>query len=65
MTKQIPCLHFRMTDHHALAVSFGPRVVRTVTAAVSLPGVDATPEVNTRSTFAALALELGLREVES
>lgn len=65
--KTIPCscLHFRMTDHASLYKSLGSGVVIKLLSKVDAPVNDQCPTVNTRSTFAELAVELGLREVES
>lgn len=61
----LTALQFRMVDHVELRRSLG-RCVQTVSScspnAYILDAADACRAVNTRSTFAELAVELGLRE---
>ena len=63
----ISSLHFGMVDLFSLRRSFGPGAVLEMTAKPFACRFqrDARPNVNTRSVFAELAVELGLREVES
>lgn len=66
----LSALHFSMVEFASLRASLGPSCRVSVAHVPPWPRkafalVDACPTVNTRSTFAELAVELGLREVES
>lgn len=62
----LKALHFSMVDLFTLRRSMpGAQLEMTSKPFICRLQRDAQPHVNTRSTFAELAVELGLREVES
>ena len=62
----LKALHFPMVDLFSLRRSMpGAELEMTSKPFICRFQRDAQPHVNTRSTFAELAVELGLREVES
>ena len=60
----LKALHFPMVDLLSLRRTMPGATLEMTKPSKAIPG-DAVPHVNTRSTFAELAVELGLREVES